>query len=83
MVLPGLAGLIDDIRHVTGSGQTTAAGSAPADEIRALVEDCQGRKRLDGVLAVVLETDGSFSVVPGSEEGTDPDPPTLEAAGRL
>ncbi|WP_434620923.1 DUF421 domain-containing protein [Azospirillum sp. B2RO_4] len=52
------------------------------EEVMAVLR-AQGRKELDGVLAVVLETDGSFSVVPGSEGGTDPDPPTLEAVGRL
>ncbi len=52
------------------------------EEVMAVLR-AQGRKRLDGVMAVVLETDGSFSVVPGSEGATDPDPPTLEAVGRL
>lgn len=52
------------------------------EEVMAVLR-AQGRRQLDGVLAVVLETDGSFSVVPGEEGGTDPDPPTLEAVGRL
>lgn len=52
------------------------------EEVMAVLR-AQGRRQLDGVLAVVLETDGSFSVVPGGEGGTDPDPPTLEAVGRL
>ena len=54
------------------------------EEVMAVLR-AQGRMRLDGVLAVVLETDGSFSVMPGAGEegGTDPDPPTLEAVGRL
>lgn len=52
------------------------------EEVMAILR-AQGRRQLEGVLAVVLETDGSFSVVPGAEGGTDPDPPTLEAVGRL
>lgn len=52
------------------------------EEVMAVLR-AQGRRQLDGVLAVVLETDDSFSVVPGEEGGTDPDPPTLEAVGRL
>jgi uncharacterized membrane protein YcaP (DUF421 family) len=54
------------------------------EEVMAVLR-AQGRMRLDGVLAVVLETDGSFSVMPGAGEegGIDPDPPTLEAVGRL
>ncbi|CBS90069.1 DUF421 domain-containing protein [Azospirillum lipoferum] len=52
------------------------------EEVMAVLR-AQGRRQLNGVLAVVLETDGSFSVVPGGEGGTDPDPPTLEAVGRL
>lgn len=51
------------------------------EEVMAILR-AQGRKKLDGALAVVLETDGSFSVVPGMEAGTDPDPPTLHAVGR-
>ncbi|WP_247872064.1 YetF domain-containing protein [Azospirillum sp. TSO35-2] len=50
------------------------------EEVMAVLR-AQGNKQLDGVLAVVLETDGSFSVVPGPS--SDPAPPTLEAVARL
>lgn len=50
------------------------------EEVMAVLRT-QGHKQLDGVFAVVLETDGSFSVVPGAS--ADPDPPTLDAVARL
>lgn len=49
------------------------------EEVMAVLR-AQGHTRLETVLAVVLETDGSFSVLPGASG--DPDPQTLDRMPR-